>query len=392
MFQLIRSWFRHSGLHPFPLYHTLSDYSFRKAGADLRAALNVALLDFPQGMAYALIAGLPVQTSIYCSAVSSITGPCLASSRFVMLGPTNATAVMLLSTFLTLGYTPEQSMLPLPLLLLLVSIFMIGGAFLSIANITQYISRAVVIGYISAAACLIIVNQLKTVLGLHVPRSGTVAESFTILIAGIRESQWESLTIATLTLALYLPLKRWAKGLPTVAITLIGTSLITTALATGYGIEVEMLHAIAPGSWHFGVPQINLSDFAGLANAALAIAFLSLLESSSIAKTLAAQSGDRVNLNQHMLSTGVANLADVFSGGMAVSGSLTRSVLNFRSGAKTIVSSIFSGVLLGLGLLLFGKYIGYIPKPALPVLVIAVGVSLINLPNIRVMLKTTRRA
>ncbi len=389
MFKSIKRWFRHNGLHPFPLYNTLRNYSLSKAYADFRAAINVALLDFPQGMAYALIAGLPVQSGIFCSALSSITGPCLASSRFVMLGPTNATAVMLLSTFLTLGYSPEQALIALPVLLLLVGVFMFAGAFIRIANITQYISRAVVVGYISAAACLIIVNQLKTVLGLHVPRAGTVAQSLQNLIQGIGETSMPALLTAGLTLVVYLPLKRWAKGLPTVALTLVIVGGLGVALAQ-YGVHPEMLAPVSAASWRFALPQLNLSDFATLANAALAISFLSLLESSSIAKTLAAQSGDRVDLNQQMLSMGVANFACAFGGGMAVSGSLTRSVLNFKSGAKTAVSSIFSGCLLIAGLFALGPFIRYIPKPALAVLVITVGLSLLSGPNIRVMLKTTR--
>ncbi|MDQ8193541.1 SulP family inorganic anion transporter [Coraliomargarita sp. SDUM461004] len=385
----VLNWFRKSGLHPFPLYQTLRNYTVGKALADFRAGINVSLLDFPQGMAYALIAGLPVQMGIFCSALSSITGPFLASSRFVMLGPTNATAVMLLSTFLTLGYAPEQAVIALPMMLILVGVFMVAGAFIGVASITQYISRAVVVGYITAAACLIIVNQLKTVLGLHVPRAGTFAESLQNLIIGIGETQWEALTMASLTLLVYLPLKRWAKGLPTVALTLLIAGGLAVVLGH-YGVHAEMLSPISVSSWTFGLPRFDLGDLAVIANGALAVAFLSLLESSSIAKTLAAQSGDRVDLNQQMLSMGAANFACAFGGGMAVSGSLTRSVLNFRSGAQTAISSIFSGVLLVAGLFLFGRFIGYIPKPALAMLVILVGLSLINRTTIWVMLKTTR--
>lgn len=383
------SWFQESGLKLFPLKETLREYTVAKAIADFKAAINVALLDFPQGMAYALIAGLPVQTGIFCSAMSSVTGPALASSRFVMLGPTNATAVMLLSTFLTLGYGPEQAMIALPILLLLVGIFMVGGAFIRIANITQYISRAVVVGYITAAACLIIVNQLKTVLGLHVPRAGTFAESLRNLFYGIADYHLDSAIIALITLGVYLLLKRYARSLPSVALTLALMGGLTAFLQK-HGVQPEMLNPVSVSSWKVTLPSFNLSDFAGLANAALAVAFLSLLESSSIAKTLAAQSGDRIDLNQQMLSMGAANFVCAFGGGMAVSGSLTRSVLNFKSGARTAVSSIFSGLLLILGLFLLGDLIGYIPKPALAMLVITVGCSLINKANIRVMMKTTR--
>jgi SulP family sulfate permease len=340
-------------------------------------------------MAYALIAGLPVQSGIFGSALSTITGPTLASSRFVMLGPSNATAVMLLSTFLTLGYSPEQSLLAMPILLVLVGIFMVCGAFIRIANVTQYISRTVVVGYISAAACLIIVNQLKNVLGLHVPRAGTFAASLENLIKGLGDTQWDALATAMITLAIFLPLKRWGKRLPTIALTLV-LSGIVLALLKPYGLEPDMLASLHPESFALHVPHFQLSELAVLANAALAIAFLSLLESASITKTLAAQAGDRIDLNQQMLSMGAANFACAFGGGMAVSGSLTRSMVNFKSGAKTPVSSIMSGTLVILGFFLIGRLIGYIPKPTLAMLVIIVGITLINPTNIRVMLKTTR--
>jgi len=389
MWQKAISFFNKRGLHPFPLAETIRHYSLRKAVADLRAAVNVALLDFPQGMAYALVAGLPVQMGIFGSALSSITGPFLASSRFVMLGPTNATAVMLLSTFLTLGYAPEQAVLVLPMLLVLVGIFMVAGAFIGVAAVTQYISRAVVVGYITAAACLIIVNQFKTVLGLHTPKAGTVAESLHHLFYGIDQTQWEALCLALLTLLVYLPLKRWVKRLPTVALTLLLIGVLA-AILRHYGIHTEMLSPVSVSAWTFGLPELRLADLAVIANGALAVAFLSLLESSSIAKTLAAQSGDRVNLNQQMLSMGAANFACALGSGMAVSGSLTRSVLNFRSGAQTALASIFSGLLLVAGVLFLGRFIGYIPKPALAMLVILVGFSLINRATIWIMLKTTR--
>lgn len=385
----IAEFIRSSGLQPFPLGKTLRHYSWRKAKADSKAAVNVALLDFPQGMAYALIAGLPVQMGIFCSALSSITGPFLASSRFVMLGPTNATAVMLLSAFLTLGYSPEQAVVAMPILLLMVGTFMILGAFLRIAVVTQFISRAVITGYITAAAFLIIVNQLKTVLGLHVPRAGTFIESLWNLLQGLAGTQWESALVAAITFAVYFPVKRYAKSLPTVAIALVLVGVIT-ALLRPLGVHPEMLSPINAASWPVSVPSFNWSELNQLAGAALAVAFLSLLESSSISKTLAAQAGDRIDINQQMLSMGAANFACAFGSGMAVSGSLTRSALNFRSGAKTGISSIISGVFLVAGLFALGGLIGYIPKASLAALVILVGVSLINRIEIGVISRTTR--
>jgi SulP family sulfate permease len=382
-------WWRSRKLDPFPLRRTIANYSFGKAKADIRAALNVALLDFPQGMAYALIAGLPVQVGIFCSSLASITGPFLASSRFVMLGPTNATAVMLLSTFLTLGYTPAQSLEALPILLLLVSTFMIAGAICRVATITQYISRSVVIGYITAAACLIIVNQLKTVFGLQIPRAGTFAESLYNFIIGLGNTQIHAVVVGAVTLVVYYTLKKLVPIVPAVAVTLIIISAMT-ATAIPLGLDIQMLSPVKASDWAIAIPTLNWNEFNVLANAALAISFLSLLESSSIAKTLAAQAGDRIDLNQQMLSMGVANFVCAFGSGMTVSGSLTRSVLNYRSGARTALSSIFSGILLIGGLFLLDSLIQYIPRPALASLVVTVGISLINREQIKLVLKTTK--
>lgn len=386
----LRQWWRSRGLDLFPIRKTIKDYSWAKAKGDMKAAVNVALLDFPQGMAYALIAGLPVQIGIFCSSLASITGPFLASSRFVMLGPTNATAVMLLSTFLTLGYGPEKAMLALPLLLVLVGAFMIVGAIFRVASITQYISRAVVVGYISAAACLIIVNQLKTVFGLHVPRAGTFAESLWNFLTGIGQTHWHAVAVGSGTLALYYLFKKLIPKLPSVAVTLVVTGALVAVLGSMFELDVEMLSPIHATQWPLSMPQLNWGEFNVLANAAMAIAFLSLLESSSIAKTLAAQAGDRIDLNQQMLSMGAANMVCAFGSGMTVSGSLTRSMLNYNSGAKTAISSIFSGLMLVGGLFLLGGLVQYIPRPALAALVITVGISLIKSDDIQLMMKTTR--
>jgi SulP family sulfate permease len=381
--------FKIRGIDLFPLRHSLRGYTFGKALKDLRAALNVALLDFPQAMAYALLAGLPVQIGIFCSSIASITGPFMASSRFVMLGPTNATAVMLLSAFLALGYDPAQAVTALPLLLILVGCFMIAGSFLKVATITQYISRAVVIGYITAAACLIIVNQLKTVLGLDVPRASTFIESLINLVRVLPQTQLDALGIGLATLVVYYLSKRFLKVLPTVAFTLVLVST-SVALCRPLGLEPAMLAGIDATQWPFSVPMFNWSEVSRIANAALAIAFLSLLESSSISKTLAAQAGDRIDLNQQMFSMGVANFACAFGSGMTVSGSLTRSVLNYKSGAQTALSSIYSGLMLVAGLFLLGQFIAFIPKAALAALVITVGLSLFNKAQVRLLLKTTR--
>lgn len=374
-------------LKQIPLSTHLRQYSWAKLGKDASAGLNVALLDFPQGMAYALIAGLPVQFGIFSSAIGSITGPLFASSRFLMLGPTNASAVLLLSGFLVMDLSAAERIMVLPLLLIMIAVIFFVGALLRFEVIIQYVSRCVISGYITAAACLIIVNQLKHVMNLDVPRASTFWENARSMVLALPQTDLRTLAFGGATVVIYWCCRRF-KRLPAVAVTLVVMSIANYMLLHTTGYSVATLAGLT-SSWQLTIPSLDLDLVNQLMGTAFAVAFLCLLESSSIAKTLAAQAGDNVNIRQQMVSMGVANVGNAFGSGMPVSGSLTRSVLNWKSGAVTPVSSMVSGMILVMGILLLGGYISYIPKASLAALVIIVGMSLIKPDQIRFALSVT---
>ena len=162
-----KRWALTRSLDLFPIRKTTAGYSTSHLTADSRAALNVALLAFPQGMAYAVIAGLPLSYGLFGSAVASIVGMLFAGSRFIVLGPTNATSVMVMSSFAAIGLSGESAVEHLSLLLVMVGLLLVIGAYLRIATLIQYISRSVITGYITAAAALIIANQIKKALGFE---------------------------------------------------------------------------------------------------------------------------------------------------------------------------------------------------------------------------------
>ncbi|MCB1123618.1 MAG: STAS domain-containing protein, partial [Verrucomicrobiae bacterium] len=153
--------------------------------------------------------------------------------------------------------------------------------------------------------------------------------------------------------------------------------------------HLVMLEKVPLGELPLNVPIPRISLVNDLAPGALAIAFLAILEGSSIGKSLAARTGSVINGNQEMLGMGAANLASAFLSGMPASGSLTRSVLNYTSGSKTAVSHMFAGLTCLVGVLTLGPLIGYIPRAALAVVVIGVGLSLISPDQIRIVTKST---
>ena len=383
-------------LEPFPLKRTLVGYNTVKAKADLRAGLNVALLDLPQGMAYAVIAGLPLWYGATCSAVAAIIGPMLSSSRHTMLGPTNATAFMTFSFFAT--HPSANQLAQMPMLVFVVGAMLIIGAYFRVADLAQYISRTVIVAYVTGAALLIMVNQLPALIGITLEKTQAPRTLFGTLggtLSQVSAAMWTSVVLAVCTLAAYLILKRWKPHWPTFAIVLVSMSGLGALLAlTGHPVAT---FADAAFSWRNLIPPFPdfMSGEAGgqfseLFGLAVAIAFLATLEQSAMAKTLASRGGYRVDPNQDMLSLGVANLACSYLSGMAASGSLTRSALNFDSGARTPVSSIVNGFICLIGALTLGPLVQFMPKAVLATLVICIAVSLIHRNHIRIALRATK--
>jgi SulP family sulfate permease len=373
----------------------------------LRAATNVTLLALPQAIAYSAIAGVDVIYGVVSAAVAAMIAPFFASSRYNVLGPTNATAFMLFSFF---AVNPAMhSRIPelLPLLVFIVAIASMLGAVLKVADLLQYVSRSVLVGYMAGAAVLIIGNQLKPLLGLSefvdTEQTATFFGLVGELLRSIKHIQWVPLVIGAVTLSIYYGFKRWKKNWPAFSIALLLGSAIFGSL-----IHFEIGPFEGQETFHtFGFAELipnlpNLfrhgifNDISALLGLGLAIAFLASLENTLMAKSIASQTGDRTDVNQDMLSVGFSNLASALAGGMPASGSLTRTSLNYNSGAATKASSVFSGLFTLVLVILIAwssetglKIIDYIPKSALAVLVIAISFTLFNLKQIRICLLST---
>ncbi|MAC49679.1 MAG: sulfate permease [Verrucomicrobiales bacterium] len=363
---------------------------------DARSGLNVALLAFPQGMAYALVAGLPIHYGITCSIVAAIVAPIFSYSRYPILGPTNATAFMIFSYFLI--YSDSSQVVSLmPLLVLMVALILLTGAFFKVADLVQYVSRAVIIGYIAGAALLIIANQLNHVFGIDTEKE---ARSFFTILFGLfdrlDESNNASILLGLGTMISYFVLRRTMKALPTFAITLLLATIVNYFL--GENLSIETFKGKQEGGtflpeWSvFHSPSDLIDKVWELSGIAMGLAFLITLEISVVTKSIASRTGDSPKLNKDIFGSGIANIGCALLSGMPASGSLTRSALNLSSGASGKLSSVFSGLICGIGIwiLSMSYFIGYIPKCALSALVIAVALSLFDWKQIIVCLWATR--
>ncbi|MDX1680924.1 MAG: SulP family inorganic anion transporter [Akkermansiaceae bacterium] len=391
----------------FPFSGALRHYRASWFFSDSRAALNVTLLAIAQAIAFSAIAGLPVVYGILSTAVAALVAPFFSASRFTILGPTNATALMFFSFFAASPTMADRWGEIVPLLVLMVGVFAVLGSLVRIADLMQFVSRSVLVGYISGAAVLIVINQLVHLLGLRGEVDREAAASFVGLAIGIAKAlpmtHWITVGIGVATFVFYYLLKRFFPRWPVFAITLIVMSaafgpLIRNEVGAFAGIAT--FETFGLGDLMPKLPNLlrdNIfNDIANLLGVALAIAFLACLENSLMSKTLASRAGDPSDVNQDMFAVGMSNVATAVAGGMPASGSLTRSMLNYESGASTRFSSFFCGLLslavaVGIALLAANglPLIDFIPKAVLAALIIAISIGLFNARNIRICLNST---
>ena len=381
-----------SSLELLPARRVWRHYSWSKLHHDMAAGLNVALLAVAQGLAFAAMAGVPISHGLTCAAIASLVGPLLSSSRHTILGPTNATAFLVFSGLSFLPASERDDMLPV--LIFLAGTLLVIAAYCRLADLLQYVSRSVIVGYLAGCALLIIANQLAPALGVS-PAAG--ATTFAGLIAGLIASlpsvQWPALALSALTLGTHLLLRRRWPRLPTFAHALAAGALAGAGLKA-LDLPIDTLPAFTTRDLVPAIP--NLSDpavwsrLSPLVGLAFAIAFVSALEGTMMAKSLASRTGDRVDLNQEILSVGAANLATSFLSGLPASGSLTRSSLNYASGAVSQASSLVAGLLCTAAAIGLGSAVGHLPRAALATLVIGVATTLVNHRQLRLCLRATR--
>ncbi|MEM7015431.1 MAG: SulP family inorganic anion transporter, partial [Verrucomicrobiota bacterium] len=312
------------------------------------------------------------------------------------------------TSFMIFGFfafvSPEFKEDILPLVVFLVGIMLTVGAYLRVADLIQYISRSVIVGYISGAAVLIIVNQLRHILGIQFDAGEQPRTFFTIvwqLLKHLGESDLRTFSLALLAGSSYFFLKKHLKGWPIFAISLALAS-VSYALLTLVGFHVEAFEGFNLSDLKPRIPRFTeagiFEDIAALFALAFSIAFLAALENSVMSKTLASRTGDRPDANQDMFAIGISNLVTSFFSTMPSSGSLTRSQLNFTSGAQTRLAGVYSGLFCAIGAVLlaipvwFGlpSIMQFIPKCALAALVVCIAASLINTHYIRICLRATR--
>jgi SulP family sulfate permease len=351
-----------------PAFDALRHYSKKTAASDTMAGLTVAAVALPQAMAYAQIAGLPPQYGLYTAIVMTGVGALFDSSRQLINGPTNAISIAVLSALVAF---PESDRIHLAIVLaFLVGAVQMGITLLRLGDLTRFVSHAVIVGFTLGAACLIVLDQFKNLLGL--PSLGTGEDHFLkrfwMTISHIDQTNRATLLVGLGAIAVALGLRWVNRRLRIHLPDLLLAVLCMAGIVWMWGLDrrgVSVVGSIPARLPSFELPHLEWNSVRGLMSNSFAIALLGLLEALAMAKAIAAQTGQKLDINQQCLSEGVANLAGSLFQCYPGSGSLTRSTINQQSGARTQWSGVIAALAVALTVLLFAPFAFYIPKSAL---------------------------
>jgi SulP family sulfate permease len=381
-----------------PALDSLRTYTLRSFQLDLMAGLTVATVAVPQAMAYALIAGIPPVYGLYTAIVMTAVGALLDSSRQLINGPTNAISIALLSALVAIPL--ENRLQAAVLMALMVGLIQTGITLFRMGDLSRYISHAVIVGFTLGAGCLLVLDQLKNLLGIPGASGEHFMERFFHTMAGIGQFNPWTVGVGLGTIGLVVLLRKLkihflkpAHRLLVPEFLLVTIGMAALVPLTGLdrpGVGVAVIGEIPAQLPSFTLPEVRWLQVQELAGSALAIALLGLLEAIAMAKAIAAQTGQKLDINQQCLSEGMANLTGSFFQCFPGSGSLTRSMINQQAGAVSQWSGVISAAAVAATMLVFAPFASYIPKAALAGILVVSAWRMVDRKQLWVNLRATR--
>ena len=383
-----------------PALNWLRNYQSKHLFGDITAGIIVTSLLIPQGMAYALLAGLPPQIGLYASILPAIIYPLLGTSQVLAVGPVAVDSIMVAAAIAKLAPQGSSEYLALAIALaFLVGIIEIGMGVLRMGFLVNFLSRSVISGFISGAAIIIGFSQVKHLLGLKIPSTESFIELLTLILGKITELNWVTLSLGLSSIAILLYfnqplvklLKRqgWSeqrilpisKSAPLLVV-ILGT-LLVSVFQWDRVAGVKIVGMVPLGLPPLTIPSFDLQTWRSLLPAALAIALVGYMEGFSGAQALASKRREKIDPNQELIAFGAANMSAAFTGGYPVTGGVSRSVVNFAAGANTGLASIITGILVAITVMFFTSWFYFLPQTCLAATIITAVYKLIDFATLK---------
>ena len=363
-----------------PILEWLPNYEKSFLKGDLIAGITVGIILIPQGIAYALIAGLPPIYGLYCALVPQVIYAIFGSARQVAIGPVAMDSLIVATGVSTLALAGSESYIEIAILLA----FMVGtiqfvlGVF-SLGFIVNFLSRPVITGFTSAVALIIGINQFRNLLGVDFVQSDQIHELLEDIWMKFSFYNLPTTIIGMIAVAIIFVFRKIDKRIPSALIVVVLGIVIMRFFGKNL-TDVSIVQNIPSGLPSFGIPTIELEQIRELFPIALTLVMVGYLETISIGKSQETkQDVYKVRPNQELIALGLSNIFGSFFKAYPTASSFSRSAINQESGAKTGMAAFISVVMVIITLLFLTPLFYYLPKAILAAIIIVAVFALVNI-------------
>ncbi len=375
----------------FPFISWISTYDRSLFISDLIAGLTVGVMLIPQGMAYAMLAGLPPIYGLYASTIPLFVYALLGTSRQLAVGPVAMISLLIASGVGRIAEPGSEQYISLAILLaMMVGLIQFIMGLFRLGFVVNFLAHPVIAGFTSAAAIIIGLSQIKNLIGVDIDR-GSVLSTITQLWDNIGDVQPHTLSIGILSIIILIGSKKINKKLPApLFVVLIGMMIVYSLSLDQIGVNI--VKDIPEGLPAFSLIHWDIVAIRKLLPIALAISFVGFMESIAVAKSIETKHKEyKIVPNQELLALGLANILGSLFQSFPVTGGFSRSAVNDQSGAKTGMATIISASLIVLTLLFLTSYFYFLPKAVLSAIILVAVYGLIDFGEAKHLWKTDKQ-
>ncbi|MBK8984801.1 MAG: STAS domain-containing protein [Chloroflexi bacterium] len=365
---------------PLRLFQTYDSANLRP---DLIAGITVAVILLPQAIAFAVIAELPPQMGIYAAIMGAVFAALWGSSNQSHTGPANAISLLVFSSLSgVVAVGSDDYIVAAGMVAVMAGLFQLLMGLARLGILVNFVSHSVIVGFASGAGILIAILQLKPLLGLQFTDQ-SIVQNISMIVTRLPEIHGPTAVIGIGAMMLMIILRRINRKWPGALISMIIASIIVYIFRldeSGVSVIGQLPRQLPPLA---ELPWLNLRLITQLSPGALAIGAIGLVETAAITRSMAVQTGQRLDSNQEFVGQGMANTAAGIFSGFPVACSFSRAAINLESGARSPMSAIFSAIFVVIAMFFVGPLAAYLPRAALAGVLIVTSYGMIDQAEIR---------
>lgn len=355
----------------FPILDSFATHTSADWWKDFMAGLTVSVMLVPQGMAYAMLAGMPPIYGLYGGLIPLLLYAVFGTSRQMSIGPVAISALLVLAGVSQIAEPFSAEYVSLVILTgLLVGAAQVLLSLFRLGFLVNFISHPVIIGFTSAAAIIIAISQFKDVLGFPVPRFDYAYEKVQYVLTHLSETNLFSTILCFGSIILMVVLRKIRRSIPgALVVTVIGAALVY--FLGEELLPIDIIKEVPQGLPAFQLPEMTWENISVLLPTVSTVTIICIVESIAIAKVLQAKHGDyKIRPDQELFALGISKVGGAFFQSIPTSGSFTRSAVNNESGARSGFASIITAIIIGMTLLFLTPLFYYVPKAVLAAIIL----------------------